>query len=213
GSAEFDLYKKVDEVEDNSPRLSNLYLSIRYRLMQQLSFAFSYSARKNVVYYESYKTFIEQLLESETQQGYLFQVNARPMKKMSVGATAGYRFRKGDPHPSNNLYAYLTYSQVPYINVAATLSATIIKTSYLSGGIYSLNLTRDIINGKLSGGVGYKFVDYNFLNTETGQMQHIGELNLNWRMNKKLSFSVNYEGTYDSRYFYNRIYGQLTRRF
>ena len=213
GSAEFDLYKKVDEVQDNSPSLSNLYLSFRYRLMQQLSFSLSYSSRQNIIYYETYKTFIEQLLESETQQGYLFQVNARPMKKMSAGVTAGYRFRKGDPHPSNNLYAYLTYSQLPYINVSATLSATLINTSYLSGGIYSLSFNKDIINGKLSGGIGYRFIDYNYINTETGQLQHIGEINLNWRINRKLSFSMNYEGTYDSRYFYNRIYGQLTRRF
>lgn len=213
GSAEFDLYKKVNEVQDNSPKLSNLYLSLRYRVIQPLSIALSYSARKNVVYYETYKTFIEQLLESETQQGYLLQVNVRPMKKMSVGATAGYRFMKSDPNPSKNLYAYLTYSQIPYIDVATTLSATLIKTAFLSGNVYSLNFTRDIIRGKLSGGMGYKFLDYKFLNSNASQLQHMGEISLNWRIKKKLSFSVNYEGTIDSRYMYHRIYGQLSKSF
>lgn len=225
GSAEFDLYRydlKIDssllvtdtlKVTDHSPKLSNLYLSLRYRFKSSLSMSLSYSTRQNIIYYESYKSYIDQLLESETQQGYLLQVSYRPLKKLSVGTTGGYRFRKSDPQPSKNLYAYATYSQVPFINISATLSATLLETSYLNGNIFGLSMSRDIIRSKLSGTFTYRFIDYKYANSGTNLMQHTGEIGLNWKIIKKLSCSFYYEGTFDTRYLFNRFYIQLTKSF
>jgi hypothetical protein len=230
GSAEFDLYRydlKFDstliitdtlKVTDNAPKLSNLYLSLRYRFNSDLSMSLSYSARQNVIYYESYKSFIDQLLESETQQGYLLQINYRPLKKLTLGATGGYRVRKHDPRASKNLYAYATYSQIPFVNISATLTATLLSTGYMNGNIFGLSMSRDIIRSKLSGTFTYRFIDYRTLKTENNpnpisMMQHTGEISLNWKIIKKLSCSFYYEGTFDSRYIYNRIYLQLTKSF
>lgn len=225
GSTEFDLYRydiKIDSSQavsdtttktNSAPKLSNIYLSFRYRFSSKISTSLSYSSRKNIIYYETYKSFIDQLLETETQQGYMLQVNYRPLKKLSVGANGGYRFRKSDPKASKNLYAYATYSQIPFIDVSATLSATILATSYLNGNIFGLSLSRDLIRGKLSGGFTYRFIDYKYINSGYNQMQHTGEISLNWKILKKLSCAFYYEGTYDNRYLLNRVYLQLTKSF
>ena len=182
-------------------------------IIKQLSVSLSYSARNNIIYYETYKNFIDRILESETLQGWRVQLNYRPIKYLSIGVNGGYRFRKNDPKPSRNLYGYVTYSRVPGINAAVTLSATVLETSYLSGNIYSLGLSRDLIPGKLSGGFNYRMVDYKFLNAEMDLPQHIGDVNLHWRIYKKLSLSVNYEGTFESERTYNRVYVNLSQRF
>jgi hypothetical protein len=98
GSVEFDLYNMTMNSQDSTltqdkkPKLSNVYASLRYKVIKQLSFSLSYSSRQNVIYYETYKNIIEQFLESATLQGYMFQVTVRPGKNFSIGANVGYRF-------------------------------------------------------------------------------------------------------------------------
>ena len=219
GSAEFDLYKKVMNTQDstytqdNKPSLSNVYVSLRYRVVKQMSLSLSYSTRQNIIYYETYKTIIDQLLAMANTQGYTFQVNYRPVKSISIGANAGYRFSKLDPRPSKNLYSYITYSNVPLINACATISATIMETTYVSGIIYSAGLTRDLIPGKLYGGLDYRYVKYKFLNSELPLVQNMGEMNLTWMVAKKFSLSMNYEGTFEKGRNYDRVYVNLTKRF
>jgi hypothetical protein len=213
GSAEFDLYRLQNEVTDNSPRLSNLYLSLRYRILSNLSVSASYSARKNIIYYETFKSALDRLLESEMQQGYTAQVSYRPLKRLSLGANAGYRNRKDDPKASLNGYFYATFSNIPAINTTASLSATLLQTSYLSGNVYAASLSRDILKQKVFATITYRYQDYAFEHSETSLIQHTGELSLNWNIIKKLSLSANYEGTFDKDYTFNRVYLQLTKRF
>ena len=219
GSAEADLYSKVlnttdsSYTKDNSPSLSNVYVSLRYKVIKQLSLSFSYSARQNIIYYETYKNIIEQLLEMAGTQGYMFQANYHPGKNISVGANAGYRFSKQDPRPTKNLYSYVTYSNVPWLHASATLSATLLETSYTNGQIYSLGLSRDLVPGKVYGGLSYRFVNYKFVSNEEPLTQHMGEVNLTWRVMKKLLCSLNYEGTFETQRNYNRVYINLTQRF
>ncbi len=213
GSAEMDLYKRVNEVEENTFTLSNVYLSLRYRIIRQLSVGLSYSSRQNVIYYETYKDFVERLLDNEALQGWRFRVTARPVKSLSIGVNAGYRYRKEDLQPSRNINGYATYSRIPWIRASVTLSATWLETNYVNGNIYSLGLSKDIIPRKLSGGLKYRYVDYLYLNSETGQAQNVFEANLSWNIYKKLSLSVYYEGTFESEVNYNRLYINLSQRF
>lgn len=219
GSVEADLFRKVlnttdsSYTKDNSPSLSNVYVSLRYRVIKQLSLSLSYSARQNIIYYETYKNIIDQLLDMAGTQGYLFQANYRPGKNISLGANAGYRFSKQDPRPTKNLYSYITYNNVPWLHASATLSATLTETSYTSGQIYSLGLSRDLLPGKLYGGLNYRFVNYKFVSNEAALTQHMGEINLTWRVMKKLLCSLNYEGTFATQRNYNRVYINLTQRF
>ena len=181
--------------------------------MRQLSMGLSYSSRQNIIYYETYKDFVERLLETEALQGWRFRINSRPVKYLSLGVSAGYRYRKEDPQPSKHVYGYATYSSVPGIKASATLSTTLLETSYLRGNIYSLGISRDLIPGKLNGGVKYRYVDYLYLKSEMNLAQSVFEANISWTVYSKLSLSVYYEGTFEPNVSYNRLYINISQRF
>ena len=219
GSVELDLYNKVMNYQDstlqqdNKPSLTNLYLSLRYRPIRQLSLSVSYSSRQNIIYYETYKDIVERLLEETALQGVTLQVSYQPVKKLSIGANVGYRDNKNDPRSSKNFYGYVTYSRIPGIDVSATGSYTWLETSYLSGNIYSIGISRDLVSGKLFLGLNYRYVDYRFVVEQPDLGQNMGEFNLTWRILKKLSCSFYYEGTFDKADTFNRVYINLTQRF
>ena len=212
-SAEVDLYKKVDDAEENVFDLTNTYLSLRYRIIRPLSVGLSYSARHNIIYYESYKDFVERLLDSETLQGWRFRINYRPAKYLFMGVNAGYRYRKEDPQATKNLNGYLTYSKVPGIGASVTLSTTWLETSYINGIVYGAGISRKIISDKLSGGLKYRYVDYLYRKAETTLIQNVGEVNLSWAVYGKMSLSVYYEGTFEKETPYHRLYINLSQRF
>jgi hypothetical protein len=215
GTVECDLYRydTVNEKPQSTFNLTNFYISLRWRVIKQLSLSASYSARQNIVYYETYKSILDQIIDPETLQGYMFQATYNPIRYLSVGARAGYRFRKSDPKPSKNLYAYVTYSRIPVLKISATLSATLLETTYISGKIYSLMISRDLVSGKLYAGLGYHYVDYHYFSTDSKIPQNMAEFNLNWNIYKKLCLSLNYEGTFEKVNQFNRLYFNITQRF
>ena len=213
GSAEVDLYKKVDDTPETVFDLSNTYLSLRYRIIRPLSIGLSYSNRHNIIYYETYKDFLDRLLDTEALQGWRFRISYRPAKYLFMGLNAGYRFRKEDPLPSRNANGYLTFSQVPGIGASVTLSTTWIETSYLNGIVYGAGISRTFFSDRLSGGIKYRYVDYLYRNTESALVQHVGEANLSWAVYKKLLLSVYYEGTFEKEIPFHRIYINISQRF
>jgi len=212
-SFEVDLFKLEEGSSKSDFDLTSLYLSLRYRVSRKLSLSSSYDIRKNVIYYETFKSLAFQILENETRQGFRFRVNYRPVKNLALGGNIGYRSRKNDPEPSKNMYAFVSYRNVPLINSSATVSSTQLRSSYLKGQIYRLRLNRDIIPAKLFGGIHYSYVDYTYRYNGSKLHQHIAELNLLWRIHKKLSFSANYEGTFEKSNTYTRLYFNLIKRF
>jgi len=219
GSVEMDLYRQVLNTQDSTysasstPRLTNLYLSLNYRVIRQLTLSFSYSAMQNIIYYETYKSYLDRLLDPATLQGYNLQIVCRPVNKLSIGVTTTYRFEKNDPKDTKNLYGYVTYSQIPVINISATASFTFLRTSYVGGNIYGINLSRDLLAGKLYLGLNYRYVKYNYYTPEYSDVQNVGEIDLTWRIYKRISMSVYYEGTFQKSNNFNRIYGQLNLGF
>jgi hypothetical protein len=99
------------------------------------------------------------------------------------------------------------------INVSATASFTFLRTSYLGGNIYGINLSRDLLAGKLYMGLNYRYVKYNYYSPEYSDVQNIAQVDLTWRIYKRISLSVYYEGTFTKANNYNRIYGQLNLGF
>jgi hypothetical protein len=218
GTFEVDLYKLVidsltGEHPTNTFNPTGLYLSLRYRLASNLTISGSYDARKNVMYYETYKSYIDRILEDEIRQGLRLQANYSITRNLVLGVQSGYRYLKSDPHPSKNLYGYLSYNQIPGINVSATLSATYVESSYLNGRIFGLTLTRDFMKGKLSSGLGYRYVDYKLPENQISLPQNIAEMNLSMQFKWGISLSANYEGTFEKSSQYNMIYLQLRKRF
>ena len=197
----------------NSFSLTGLYVSLIYRPSGALSFSGSYDARKNVIYYETYKTLVDRVLENELRQGFRLQGSYRITPDITFGLQAGYRFLKSDPHTSRNIYSYISYSQIPWAYISATLSATILESAYLNGKIYSLNLTRDFFKSKVQSGIGYRYVDYRLPENFISLPQNIAEASFSWQVMDKMSISVSYEGTFEKQDQYNRIYFQIRKRF
>lgn len=212
-SFEIDLYRKTKQGAENKLSLTGIYLLTTYRPIKDLSLSASYDARKQVIYYESYKSFVDQMIDQETRQGYRFRVNYRPWKRITLGINAGYRFRKSDPIASKNLDSYLSFRNFSAYNVTTTLSATYIESAYFTGNLYGVRMSKDFLRGKMQAGMGYKYVDYFYRSSEETILQDMVELNIHWRIYKKLSFSANYEFLGQGNDEFNRLYIQLKQRF
>jgi hypothetical protein len=212
-SAELDLYEKVDNVAANALRLSSLFFSIRYKVRKNLSVSASYDTRKNVIYYETYKNFIDQLLEAETRQGFRFRINYRPIKFLSIGYSTGFRYQENNPIPSKNMHSYITYSRIPGIKASATLSINMLNTNYLNGKIVGLRMTRDLIPRKVYGSLNFRIVDYHFESSANTLSQKILGTSISWKISKQITLSMDYEGTFEKERNYNRIHTRIAQRF
>ena len=219
GTFEVDLYQlKVDTVQHtetgtNSYDPTGLYLSLRYRFSDKLSVSGSYDARKNVIYYETYKTFTDRMVENEMRKGFRLQASYRFTRDLTLGLQTGYRFLKSDPLTSKNVHGYLIYNNIPGLNAAVTFSGTYTESSYMNGLIYGANVSRDFYKNKLHASIGYHYADYEIPENSLNEIQHIGEVNMYWMLPAKMSFGINYEGTFEQQLHYDRIYLQLRKRF
>ena len=218
GTLEVDMYKLAIDSSGNETKSSKLsatglYLSGRYRLSKKLSISGSYDARRNVMYYESFKSYIDRILDNELRQGFRLYANMSITRDLSFGLQGGYRFLKSDPRPTRNAYGYLTYNKIPGINATVTLSGTYIESGYLNGIIGGLNLSREFFGGKLQTGMGYRYIHNEIPENLTNIVQQMGEANMSWFFGGKVSLSVNYESTFENSLRYNMLYVQLRKRF
>ena len=149
GSFEMDLFEKINEQVNNSAQLTNLYLSLRYRVGRKLRLSASYDNRKNIIYYESYKSFIDQLIEDETRQGFRFGFNYRPFKTISWGVNSSLRLQKSKENASRNLSSYLNFSSVPFIKARATLRANFLQTDFIDSQIFGIRFSKPLIRNKV----------------------------------------------------------------
>lgn len=213
GSFELDLYKKLEGRSVSTLSPSSIYLSMRYKVNKKLAFSTSYDALKNVIYYESYKNYIDQIIEQEVRQGLRFGADFSPFTAVSIGATAGYRFQANRADPSKNADLYISFYQVPWLNLSATVSATLLQTDYLDGNILGLRLSKSFKDGKWSVETSFRRVQYLYSNAELPLHQNIGSASMTCRLLKKLSLSLNYEGTFEDQRKYSSLYCNLIKRF
>jgi hypothetical protein len=213
GSFEIDLYQKLNNKSSQNPTLSGLFISVRFAPVTKLSLFATYDARKNIIYYESYKNFISTLIDTALRQGASLQMNYRPYPFLYTGVKGGIRFQKKDPSPSKNLYGFITYSGMNQMNFSATLSSTLIETSYLRGMIYALNTSLTLIPNKCFLGAGYQYLDYKVSESRLPQYQQLASMNLNWRFAKKTSLALNYELALEGGSRSNSIQVQLRQGF
>lgn len=211
-SFEIDLYKLEDDVPKSTIDLTGAYVSLRYSV-KRFTISGSYDARKNVMYYETYKTYLDRILETETRQGYRLDAGYRITNKLNLGIRSGYRFMKSDPHPSENIGAYISFSQIPGLKMSALASGTYIKSNYMEGLTTGFNLSGDYLNGKLQAAVGYHFSDFKLPESSVKIIQNTGEVSLSVLPVTNLFLSAIYEGTVENKDLYNRLYLQIRFRF
>jgi hypothetical protein len=210
---EVDLYKTKNGLPQNIFDLTSLYLSLRYRITKNFSVTASYDQRKNVLFYETYKSLIDSVLENEKRQSYRLQANYRITNNITLGVEGGWHNSRSDPHPSRNLYGYLTYYQVPGLLVSVTLTGTYLESAFMNGKIYGADISKDLFQGKFQTSIGYRYIDYTLPESKLSVLQNVGNMSIFWLLSKKMSFSANYEGTFEKHDKYNRVYLQIRKRF
>ena len=214
GSMEVDLFENVDGTSKTTASLTNLYVSLRQRISKKASVSLSYDNRKNIIYYESYKSYIEQLIDDETRQGLRLNLNYHPFKLITWGVNASWRFQKSNSNLSKNLNSYVNISRLPWLKAAASISANFLQTPYINSKMYNLRLERDIVPGKLNGELYFRMVDYQYTTSELTIHQQTVGTSLSWNMTRKLALYLYYEGTFDKKSdTYHRVNTKLVQRF
>ncbi len=211
-SSEVDFFKHYHKFTSHEPYLTNIYASLRYRPVRWLSFSASYDARKNVIYYETYKSYIDRLIENATRQGFRLRINLRPWKYIFASVYSGYRFRKNDKVPSKNFGVSVTHSRVPFLKASVNLNYLQLNTNYLSGEVIGIRISKDLFAGMIYSTLGIRSVNYDF--TNFGKLyKKIFMLDLSLRLTKKMSLSVSYEGSFEGKDSYSNLFFNITQRF
>lgn len=213
-SMELSVYENINDVPKNVLDLTNLYASIRYRPVKPLSLSVSYDNRKNIQYYETFKNYIDSLIDRETRQGIRFHASYRIYKNIIWGVNTSWRFQKSERNLSRNLNSYLTFTHIPGLNIQTTITANFLQTNYLNSKIFGLRVSKDIVSRKLIGDINYRWVDYDYLNYEMATRQNIIGADVSWNIIKGLSLYLNYEITLDDREVkYHQVFTKLIQRF
>ncbi|MCC6410228.1 MAG: hypothetical protein IT270_01135 [Saprospiraceae bacterium] len=213
-SCELDLYEKVNNETKNTPSLTNLFVSLQYRFSKKVNATLSYDNRRNIIYYESYKSYIDQLIEDETRQGMRFGLNLRPFKMVSIGANASWRFQKSNANDSKNLNAYVNFNRVPVLNTSVSLTANFLQTSYINSKIYGVRLTENFLKGKGNAELYYRLVQYDYPIYEYSTNQHVVGASVSIQVLKGLAIYLFAEHTLDSQNNnYTLINTKLMQRF
>jgi hypothetical protein len=212
-SFEFELYKNIDSIAQNTLELSNTYLLLSYRPHRKIGLSLSYDNRKNVIYYETFKSFINQILEIEARKGLGLQVNYYSHKNLSIGLKSGYRFKNKNSKETINLYGYVSYYNIPGLELNTTIAFNYIETNYIQGKIINLNISRNFLENNLYIDGGYQLVYYIYPGSENTSLQNIINLGLNFTLVKNLSISANYEETLENNNPFGRLSFQVRKRF
>ncbi|MBZ0200591.1 MAG: hypothetical protein K8H86_12040, partial [Ignavibacteriaceae bacterium] len=212
-TSEVDLYKRQKGVGKNDFSFTGIFLSARYSSDRVFSLSMSYDARKNVIYYETFKSFTDSLIENETRQGFRIRTNIRPIDNVMVGLSAGYRFSKSDVKPSKNFSGFLSYTRLPLIDISSTASYNKILSSYIDGDIYGINFTKYISAGGISVSLGYRKTVYHFSYTANKLEQNSINFDFSTRIIDNIFLNAGYEGTFEKERTYGRILFDVSTRF
>lgn len=208
-SSEIDIYARERGIGKNKLTLTSLFFLSRYAPLRELSFSLSYDARKNVIYYETFKNLADSILDKETRQGFRAGIHARPINQLSVGINAGYRYKRGDLKPSRNINSYISFSYVPVIRTSVSLNFSKLITGYLDGLNYGISFNKELFNF-ISLQTNIRRIEYTF---SAGKMnQDIISADLSFRLSKTFYLMGGYELTLEKKLSSQRILIDLTAR-
>ena len=218
-SLELDAYEKINNVESNTLRLTNLYVSARYRFSRQLNLMLSYDARKRILFYETFQTDIERLLDDDiTRQGIRVRLNVKPIQHINIGASYSKRFQSNNENKSDNIYLYFGVTKLPGIGGRVSLNYNINTSNYLESNIISLRHSRNFMKNRLNADFYYRLVNYTYLNSNTALnnaklTQNYAGTNLSFNITRKLSLSLSGEYSTSKEEDNYRFYVRLIKRF
>ena len=213
-SAEIDLYKRDSyNIGKTDFSLTSIFVSTRYTPVREFSFSLSYDARKNVYYYESFKSVSDSVLENELRQGFRARTVIRPLINLIIGLQFGYRSSKSDVKPSRNYGGNISYSMIPFIESSLGLNYNRLLSNYVDGSVYSISLQKSITSLLSDISIGFRKTDYTFPNNSPKFDEKALLLDFSTSVFYPFSFSISYEGVFESIRTYGRILFDISTRF
>lgn len=212
-SSEFDLYRKINGVEENSFNLTSLYFNVRYAPVKKVRITASYDSRKNIIYYETFKSYADSLLDSETRHGFRIRLNLRPINRIITGISYGYNDRGESIQPSTNYNIFLTYTRIPFIYGSLSANYTRLNTNYINGEIFGFRFYHDLISGLSNISLGYRRIFYQYTSTKFELNQEIFSAGIYFNLMRSLSLSLSYEGIFESERRNSLLFASLNIRF
>jgi hypothetical protein len=220
-SMEMDMYSKLFDTLTNSItvsnsdyRLTNLYLSARYRFNRKLNFMVSYDNRKRLIYYESFQTEIEQLLDNDiARQGFRMRLNGRLHKHVFTGLSMSRRFQSDQQNKSENMYGFVRFTKLPTVGGRFSASYNNNTTRYSKSNIVSLRYSRSFIKNSLNTDFYYRLDNYNYLTNNIKASRQYYGANVAYYLMKNLMLSVTLEYSDDTADNDFRINTRLIKRF
>lgn len=210
-SSELDMYQKINDVKSNNLELTSIYVSARYRIRKNLSVSASYDKRRNIIFYESFQTYLEQLLAQETRQGLRFQVMYSPLKFLSLNVSQFLRY-EGSGKPTTNTYGNVSIFRFPTKNTTTSISINTLESYYHKAVIYGGRVSQNIFHGKAQLELNYRNMNYKYSGSEFNHVSNIIGASFNMIVVKNTSFIISYEGTFEKQADYNRYFVTLTHR-
>lgn len=164
-TAELDLYSTVQ----SGARLTNLFVSGRYRFGRRVDFFASYDSRRRVVFFETFRNEVEMLLDDDlARQGMRFRLNVRPTKTLSVGAAYSRRFQADGANASDNISANVNINRDPAGAGQWSVQANRNTSNYLTSDVLSFRHVRVLIANRLSTSLYYRILEYRYTSRPEG---------------------------------------------
>ena len=212
-SSEVDLFKLQNNTAKSDFSLTSLYLSTQYTPVRPLTINLSYDARRSVIYYQTFRSLYDSLFENQLRQGLRLSFFIRPLTETFINLGGGYSFQKGDIKPSRNINISLTQSDIPYLDISASLSFNKIFSNYLSGSVYGITLTKYLPFNFTNISLGLSKLDYNFGGFTPRLNQKIVTAQISTRLINSIFFNLYYEGDFEGKTTYGRFMCGINYRF
>lgn len=210
-SAELGINRSSESRRDTDIELSNIYLMARYRPVKSLSFTGSYDARKNVFLVQTFRSIPDSLFDDALRQGLKGGVRWKATNRLTLSINSSVRTKKGDDQNTflNSGGVYYANVLESRINLSARVFAT--NTPYTDATSVSFGVSRQIRNLYLTGTFRTYHYDLSGRNVSFDRQSYgIGG---NYRMNKKIYSSFDYEFSTGDDVKSDRLYLELGYRF
>lgn len=212
-SVELDLFKRIHEENISSVNFTSLYANVRYRITKKMSIQSSYDNRRNIIYYETYKTIIDKLIDQETRQGLRLQYSYNVFRYLSMNASAFFRFEGKNDIPTKNYLFNIYMNNIPKLHVTLSASTNYLKTDYIQGMIYSGRISKDVFKSKLNVELNYRKINYMYLSSETKTNEDVIGANLSFQLSRLSSVLIDIESTFANHDANYRYYITVLQRF
>lgn len=214
GSAEIDLYEKSNNTPKNSLNLTNAFITTRWNFLENASVSLTYDIRKNIIYYESFKNFVDSLLDKEFRQGFRANTNFQLFRDFSINVFTDYSSKKNDARPSYNIGMSVSHHNLFELNLMPSISGSYLSSSYTNAILFNFRISKSFFDGTLFATVEYQHNIFKFPGYSEGKYNQDNiSTYISVNLSRNLFMSANYEFSKDNYTSFSRFLIDLGFRF